>query len=146
MINLKNEYDIVIVDSGVNLKHPILQGREIDGFAVNIQSGVLQIDEDYQDYYGHGTAIYSIISKAAPDAKILNIKVLNQDDGFLTCNTPGLRYQRRRKASALRGKGAAAWRAGFRALQGKAAALLAATLHKKEGASSATGSASSFFR
>lgn len=85
MINLKNEYDIVIVDSGVNLKHPILQGREIDGFAVNIQSGVLQIDEDYQDYYGHGTAIYSIISKAAPDAKILNIKVLNQDDGSLTC-------------------------------------------------------------
>ena len=85
MINLKNEYDIVIVDSGVNLKHPILHGREIDGFAVNMQSGVIKICEDFQDYCGHGTAIYSIISKAAPEAKILNIKVLNLDDGSLNC-------------------------------------------------------------
>lgn len=85
MMNLKDEYDIVIIDSGVNLGHPLMQGRVIDGFAVNMENGVIQIDEDYQDYYGHGTAIYSIISKAAPDAKILNIKATNQDDGSLSC-------------------------------------------------------------
>lgn len=85
MVSRKNSYDIVIIDSGVNLKHPLLKDREIYGFAVSVKNGNLQVEDDYQDYYGHGTAIYSIISKAVPDAKILNIKVLNQDDGLLTC-------------------------------------------------------------
>lgn len=85
MINLKNNYDIVIIDSGVNLMHPLLKDREIYEFSIYIKNATVQIEEDFQDYYGHGTAVYSIISEAAPDAKILNLKVLNQDDGSLTC-------------------------------------------------------------
>lgn len=85
MMNLKKEYDIVIIDSGIHLEHPLMRGRVTDGFAVNIENGTVQIEEDYQDCYGHGTAIYSIISKAVPDARILNIKAVNQDDGSLSC-------------------------------------------------------------
>ena len=86
MINLNDKYDIVIIDSGVNLEHPLLKGKPILGFGVCVQDGILRVLDDFQDYYGHGTAVYSIISKSAVNSKILNIKVINQDDGSLTCD------------------------------------------------------------
>ena len=85
MMNMTHDYDIVIVDSGVNLNHPMMQNKEIFGFSINVEKGAIQVDENFQDHYGHGTAIYGIISKSCPEAKIINIKIVDQNDGTLTC-------------------------------------------------------------
>ena len=58
MMNMTHDYDIVIVDSGVNLNHPMMQNKEIFGFSINVEKGAIQVDENFQDHYGHGTAIY----------------------------------------------------------------------------------------
>lgn len=85
MINIDKKYDIVILDNGVNLEHPLLQGKEVLGFGIRVREGIVRVETDFQDIYGHGTAIYSIISKEVPDAKVLNFKIVDQNDGILTC-------------------------------------------------------------
>lgn len=85
MIDVGKSYDIVILDSGVHLDHPLMQGKEIFGFGIRVQEGMPQIVADFQDTYGHGTAMYGIISQKVPAARILNIKIVDQNDGTLTC-------------------------------------------------------------
>lgn len=85
MIDTDEKYDIVILDSGVNLEHPLLSGKDILGLGIRTRENMFQIETDFQDIYGHGTAMYSIISQEAPTARILNIKIVDQNDGTLTC-------------------------------------------------------------
>lgn len=85
MIDTDEKYDIVILDSGVNLEHPLLLGKEIFGFGIRSKENMSWIETDFQDTYGHGTAMYSIISREVPTARVLNIKIVDQNDGVLTC-------------------------------------------------------------
>ncbi len=67
------EYDVVVVDSGVDCTHPELCSAAIEGLVV----GVSGIRDGCKDIFGHGTAVCGIIHKHAPNAKILMIKIIN---------------------------------------------------------------------
>ncbi|MFB3820168.1 MAG: S8 family serine peptidase [Candidatus Methylomirabilales bacterium] len=75
---------VAVVDSGVDATHPELRGRVAR--AVRVQpSGTKQrvitgAVPRNADVYGHGTAVASIICKVAPNAEILDIRVLSPDN------------------------------------------------------------------
>lgn len=70
---------IVIIDSGVQTEHPAFKGDCICGFQLLSDSTT---DTDFTDLFGHGTAIYGIIRKAATYADIINIKLPHIEDGL----------------------------------------------------------------
>ncbi len=67
------EYDVVVVDSGVDCAHPELCLATIEGLVVDASG----IRDGCMDILGHGTAVCGIIHKHAPEAKILMIKIIN---------------------------------------------------------------------
>lgn len=68
---------IIIIDSGVRKSHPRFAGDDIRGYTLH--RGKKQ--EDFEDKYGHGTAIYNIIRKCNDIADILNIKISDVEHG-----------------------------------------------------------------
>lgn len=60
---------IAILDTGVYSTHQMLAGRVVQ--KIQIASGNLE------DGHGHGTHVASIAASVAPDAKIINVKVLD---------------------------------------------------------------------
>lgn len=67
--------DIVLIDSGVNANHPMLNECEISGINLTGQGELFNIE----DQIGHGTAIYYLLHKFAPNANILPIKLFDKD-------------------------------------------------------------------
>lgn len=80
--NCKGKYmekvKIIIIDSGVRCNHPRFLNDEIRGYTF-FKSGKL---DDFEDKYGHGTAIYNIIRKCSNIAEILNIKISDLEYGI----------------------------------------------------------------
>ncbi len=74
-----NGITVAVIDSGVNLLEPSLQGAVLPGYDFLRDTACMHDDN------GHGTAIASIIAGRgpewgiAPEAKILPLRVLNQD-------------------------------------------------------------------
>lgn len=73
-----NEIEIIIIDSGVKCNHSSFQDVPIRGFQI-YDSNVI---EDFEDTYGHGTAIYGIIKKVSDFSNIINIKLSNVEEGI----------------------------------------------------------------
>ena len=74
--------DVAILDSGVDATHADLAGREISTYRVEAAEGappsVTRIAERINnDTYGHGTAVASIIAKIAPNARFIDLRVLD---------------------------------------------------------------------
>lgn len=79
---------VAIIDSGVNQAHKRFAGDNFIGFGY--QDG--KIVENYEDTYGHGTAIYNII-RNQKEIEIINIKVYGIEEGLADSNIIGiLRY------------------------------------------------------
>jgi subtilase family protein len=83
-----NEYTgrgvcIAVVDSGVHAGHPHVGGVE-QGVGIRADG---ELDEDFVDRLGHGTAVTAAIREKAPDAGIIAVKVfwrsLSTDVGSL---------------------------------------------------------------
>lgn len=70
--------DIVLIDSGVNLRHPALKNEVISGFNFLDREN----QKDIKDSIGHGTAVYYLLRRFAPKARILPIKIF--DTSFST--------------------------------------------------------------
>lgn len=70
-------YDIAIVDSGVNFNDSKYVGYNLEGFSFVEQNGTIIKSSDYCDLIGHGTAVFDIIHKNSPSAKICNVKVFD---------------------------------------------------------------------
>lgn len=67
------KYDIVIIDSGVDIHHMELQSKMIEG--ISIDSDGIHYGDIY-DQIGHGTAICGIVFRHIPDAYVFVIKII----------------------------------------------------------------------
>lgn len=70
--------EIIIIDSGVKSNHPSFAGDSIKGFQFSLDSNIIN---DFDDSFGHGTAIYGIVRKVRDYANITNIKIPNIENG-----------------------------------------------------------------
>jgi len=74
---------VAVIDSGVNPHHP-----HISGIAGGVSIlGPDQIEENYLDLLGHGTAVTAAIQEKAPEAIYLAVKLFH---GSLRTTTPAL--------------------------------------------------------
>ncbi len=75
---------VAVVDSGIDGTHPQLAGRIVRAVQVTPQGRQQRVIESpvpsNQDVYGHGTAVASIICKLAPNARILDVRVLDAEN------------------------------------------------------------------
>jgi subtilisin family serine protease len=71
--------DVAILDSGIDATHPDLAGRVVR--AVSIEDGALQERDPAgaNDVLGHGTAVGGIVAGIAPNARLIDIRVLRGD-------------------------------------------------------------------
>jgi subtilisin family serine protease len=76
--------EVAVLDSGVDATHPDLAGRVRAAFAVEIVKGrsevVAKAADRNHDVFGHGTGVASIIAKQAPNASIVDYRVLDADN------------------------------------------------------------------
>lgn len=76
------EVDIVIIDSGIDIRKN--NESEIIPQGINIykQNGKHIIGNNIMDSYGHGTAVYNIIKKHSCLERIFNVKIFENDDSI----------------------------------------------------------------
>ena len=72
---------VAVIDSGIDLQHPIFAGRLSNSseFWDYVGNDSTPQDESGGNGYGHGTAVAGVILQVAPRAKILPIRVLRPD-------------------------------------------------------------------
>ncbi|CAM3524495.1 S8 family peptidase [Marinicrinis lubricantis] len=70
----REEVIVAVLDTGVDSEHPLLRGKVIQGWDFADQ------DRDSSDDDGHGTHVAGIILEKAPNAKILSVRVIKNDD------------------------------------------------------------------
>ena len=94
--------DVAVLDSGVDATHPDLAGRISASYAVEPVDGKPQWREvprpTDNDVFGHGSAVSGIIAKLAPNARIIDVRILDADgDGSADCFLRALEEAVRRK-------------------------------------------------
>ncbi|MEF9958764.1 MAG: DUF1611 domain-containing protein [Niameybacter sp.] len=67
---------VVIIDSGVNTAHKLCINDNIKGFS--FQKGIIK--QEFEDLYGHGTAIYNIIKQSIRNVEIINVKIMEKSE------------------------------------------------------------------
>jgi thermitase len=71
---------IAVLDTGVDRTHPILAGRLLQGYDfVDDDNDPSEVGSVENGPYGHGTHVAGLIALVAPDAKIIPIRVLDQN-------------------------------------------------------------------
>ena len=66
---------VAVIDTGIRTDHPVLKGRAMEG------PDFLQANDKSQSWYGeHGTAMASSILDVAPEAKVLGLRVVRDED------------------------------------------------------------------
>jgi len=70
---------VAVLDTGVDLNHPALAGRLVPGYDfVNMDADPSEEGKYVRNPgYGHGTHVAGLIAMAAPEAKIMPVRVLN---------------------------------------------------------------------
>ena len=77
----------IIVDSGVSYNHPLIDNSLINGFTLTFdQYGHMCYSTDFDDKYGHGTAIYNILQDLKNDVNIINVRLSSVEDEFIDEN------------------------------------------------------------
>jgi subtilisin len=98
--------DVAVIDSGIDATHPDLAGRVAAAFAVEPEGGEPRWRDvpcgTNNDLFGHGTAVGSIIAKLAPNARLIDVRVLGTDNsGTAGCFVAGLKEAVQRKWAVL---------------------------------------------
>ncbi|HEU0294603.1 MAG TPA: S8 family serine peptidase [Anaerolineales bacterium] len=72
---------VAVLDTGVDLSHPALAGRLVDGFDfVDLDADPSEVGSAEQNlHYGHGTHVAGLIALVAPEARIMPLRVLDED-------------------------------------------------------------------
>ncbi|GEM_PF-3325553 len=69
-----DEVVIAVLDTGVDDSHELLKGRVIQGF------DFIDFDWNSEDQDGHGTHVAGIIASEAPGARILSVRMIDNDN------------------------------------------------------------------
>ncbi len=71
---------VAIIDSGLEVDHPMLDGRVVESVAVEMVGGEPTIVADSAgDLFGHGTACAGIVLGLAPEVELVSVRVLGAD-------------------------------------------------------------------
>jgi subtilisin len=74
--------EVAVIDSGVDARHPDLANKIARCCVVREDNGEVVCrelpPEQAADSFGHGTAVAGIITGIAPDARVIDVKVLNE--------------------------------------------------------------------
>jgi subtilisin len=97
---------VAVIDSGIDATHPALTGKVLGSYAVEKVDGVFQVVKGQvpanADLYGHGTAVASVICSIAPNARLIDIRVLDtQNVGPGEALLAGFRYAVTQKIKIL---------------------------------------------
>lgn len=76
------DYDVVVIDTGINTNHQLIKKNKIEG----ISFLSFQIENDILDEIGHGTAVYSIIRGHDDLCTIFNLKAFQKNKIYLEEN------------------------------------------------------------
>ena len=98
--------EVAVLDSGVDATHPDLAGRVVEAFKIEMEDDIPRVKEIPQgtnnDQFGHGTGVASIIARLAPNARLVDIRVLGADNrGAGAGLVAGLRVAVRRKSKII---------------------------------------------
>ncbi len=78
--------DVAVLDSGIDASHPDLAGHVLEAFRVQSDAKGARLVSARtginQDAFGHGTAVASIIRRVAPNARLIDVRVVSADDVF----------------------------------------------------------------
>jgi subtilisin family serine protease len=89
--------EVAVVDSGIDSTHADLAGRVAAAYYVSGEGDDLQVLEHpapgNHDAFGHGTAVASIVARLAPNAQLVDIRVLDPgNQGTGSALVAGLRH------------------------------------------------------
>jgi hypothetical protein len=72
---------VAVLDTGVDASHPALAGRIVNGYDfVDLDSSPNEEGNHEQNVaFGHGTHVAGLVALAAPEAKIMPLRVLDED-------------------------------------------------------------------
>lgn len=71
----------IVIDSGVSYNHPLIDKSMITGFTLTFdQEESVFYSADFDDKYGHGTAIYNILQELKDDVNIINVRLSSIED------------------------------------------------------------------
>jgi subtilisin family serine protease len=69
---------VAVLDTGVDATHPDLGGKVLAAYAVKADAEAKQIPLANNDGFGHGTSVSGIILRTAPNARIIDVRVLDE--------------------------------------------------------------------
>lgn len=75
---------VVVIDSGVNLEHPLLkQYKNISGFEVSLnENDEIIINNSFNDEIGHGTAISYILCRYIKNLQLIVVKAFDSEENI----------------------------------------------------------------
>lgn len=76
---INNNYDLVIVDTGLNKEYKCFEDYDIEGFTFEYTDESINLLPQYIDNIGHGTAVTSIIVNNIKNTKLLCIKLFSEE-------------------------------------------------------------------
>ncbi|MBI4618053.1 MAG: S8 family serine peptidase [Planctomycetes bacterium] len=98
--------EVAVLDSGIDATHPDLAGRVAAAYRIELQDDSPRAVEapvgENTDDFGHGTGVASIIARLAPNARLVDVRVLDASSlGRGIVLLEGLRQAIRRRSRVI---------------------------------------------